>query len=247
MKKIILVLVFLIVLFTLAGLVEAEEIEKDISFQIGEFDSKDDEDITAIIIRQDSYFSENIYNEFTLSYMDTDSDVADGKTYSVDWVFYAPLLKNRGLMENNVFLGAGINYSHKKGDMELYLPPPYDINIVFDGDFNEYTLPISAVARAKIREGTFLRVRADYILIGKYSGDIDLEVGSSVGINSALEPSGDIDGYSFDISLRQKINEKVSFVIGYMDKHFTYEEDEGLDDDSDNDYDGFYLGCDVTF
>lgn len=202
--------------------------EKDISFQIGEFDSKEDEDITAIMIRQDSYFSENIYNEFTLAFMDIDGDINDTKTYSVDWVFYAPLLKNRGLMENNVFLGAGINYSHEKGDMDF-----------FDIDFKEdrYTLPISAVARAKIREGTFLRLRADYILIGKYSMDI----------NSALEPSGDFDGYGFDISLRQKINEKLSFVIGYMDKHFTYEKDEGLDDDLDNDYDGFYLGCDVIF
>ncbi|MTI60832.1 MAG: hypothetical protein FH762_12825 [Firmicutes bacterium] len=97
MKKTILMLVFLIVLFTLVGLVEAEEIEKDISFQIGEFDSKEDEDITAIMIRQDSY------NEFTLAYMDTDSDVTDVKTYSVDWVFYTPVLKNRGLMENNIF------------------------------------------------------------------------------------------------------------------------------------------------
>ncbi|MTI60831.1 MAG: hypothetical protein FH762_12820 [Firmicutes bacterium] len=128
----------------------------------------------------------------------------------------------------------------------MYLPA-YDINIVFNGDFDEYTMPISAVARAKIREGTFLRLRADYILIGKYSGDIDLGIGSSVDINSALEPSGDIDGYGFDINLKQKINEKLSFVIGYMDKHFTYEKDEGLDDDLDNDYDGFYLGCDVIF
>lgn len=34
-----------------------------------------------------------------------------------------------------------------------------------------------------------------------------------------------------------------------MDKHFTYEKDvdEGLYDDFKNDYDGFYLGCDVIF
>lgn len=212
MKKLLVTLIVLGLLFSIGSSVYAA----NVGLGYGFFEGEGGFDVDGLILSSDSNFGEN-YN-FTSRYFMGEGD---------------------GNYENNLLDLNIYKKMNKESDTDFYLGVGWkwliedDYIAGVDLSNSAWGLPISAKINHKLNEKLSFGGKVDYWFLGSY--DIDA-VNTNTGASANL--SDDFSGFGIDLYLESQLANNFSIKLGYANEDHTYDNNSSS---LESGFDGFYF------